>query len=134
MTDNLVERLRNWEHVYDEDDAKPEGSLYLEAADRIEGLKELLWAAENDANEAEAYAGELEANLAEQIEWVKQLADDLIAAEGREARLKEKLAKAVEIAELFSGGVEYDYHGNIIGEEERKALAELEELTGGKDE
>lgn len=45
-----------------------------------------------------------------------------------------KLAKALEIAELFSGGVEYDYHGNIIGEEERKAMAELEELTGGKDE
>ena len=39
---------------------------------------------------------ELEAKLADQIEWVKRLADDLIAAEGREARLKEKLAKAVE--------------------------------------
>lgn len=83
--DNLVERLRNWEHVYPEDMDKPEGSLHLEAADRIE---------------------ELEA----------------------------KLAKAVEIADLFSGGVEYDYDGNIIGEEERKALAELEELTGGNHE
>lgn len=47
---------------------------------------------------------------------------------------KDKLAKAIEIADVFSGGVEYDYHGNIIGEEERKAMAELEELTGGKDE
>ena len=44
---------------------------------------------------------ELEANLAEQIEWVRGLADDLIAAEGREARLKEKLAKAVEEAEKY---------------------------------
>lgn len=42
MTDNLAERLRNWEHVYDEDDVKPEGSLYLEAADRIEELTEVL--------------------------------------------------------------------------------------------
>jgi len=42
--------------------------------------------------------------------------------------LEAKLAKAVEIAELFSGGVEYDYHGNIIGEEEQKAMVELEEL------
>ncbi len=36
----------------------------VEMADRIEGLEELLWAAENDAKEAEAYAGELEAKLA----------------------------------------------------------------------
>ena len=46
----------------------------------------------------------------------------------------DKLAKAIEIAELFLGGVEYDYHGNIVGEEERKALAELEELAGCKEE
>lgn len=35
----------------------------------------------------------LAAKLAEQIEWVKRLADDLIAAEGREAKLKAKLAE-----------------------------------------
>ena len=46
MTDNLVERLRNWEHVYDEDYVKPEGSLYLEAADRIEELEEKLEASQ----------------------------------------------------------------------------------------
>ena len=47
--------------------------------------------------------------------------------------LEAKLAKAVEIAELFSGGVEYDYHGNIIGEEEQKAMVELEELKEDKE-
>ena len=31
----LVERLRNWEKVYPEDEDKPEGNLYLEAAERI---------------------------------------------------------------------------------------------------
>jgi len=36
---------------------------------------------------------ELEAALSEQIQWVRELADDLIAAEGREAKLKTKLAK-----------------------------------------
>ena len=36
--------------------------------ERIKGLEELLWAAENDANEAEAYAGELEAKLAKAVE------------------------------------------------------------------
>ena len=33
------------------------------ANDHIEGLEELLWAAEKDASEAEAYAAELEAKL-----------------------------------------------------------------------
>ena len=31
----LIERLRNWEKVYPEDEDKPEGNLYLEAAERI---------------------------------------------------------------------------------------------------
>ena len=70
-------------------------------------------------------------------EWFKRMAyidrtriEDL---GNQNASLKAKLAKAVEIAELFSGSLEYDYHGNIIGDEERKAMEELEELTGGKD-
>jgi len=45
-------------------------------------------------DEAVSKVKELEAKLAEQIEWVKRLADDLIAAEGREARLKEKLSES----------------------------------------
>ena len=40
MSDNLVERLRNWEKVYDEDYYEPDGSLYIEAAKRIEELEE----------------------------------------------------------------------------------------------
>ena len=39
MTDNLVQRLRDWEHVYPEDQDKTEGHLYEEAADRIEELE-----------------------------------------------------------------------------------------------
>jgi hypothetical protein len=38
----LVEKLRNWEKVYPEDEDKPDGSLYYEAADRIEELEEKL--------------------------------------------------------------------------------------------
>ena len=38
----LVERLRNWEKVYPEDEDKPEGNLYLEAAERIVELKNQL--------------------------------------------------------------------------------------------
>lgn len=39
---------------------------------RIKGLKELLWAAENDANEAEAYAEELEDDLKHQTNLIEQ--------------------------------------------------------------
>ena len=42
MSDNLIERLRNWEHVYPEDEDTPEGNLYTEAADRIEELTAVL--------------------------------------------------------------------------------------------
>lgn len=31
----LIERLQNWKKVYPEDEDKPEGDLYLEAAERI---------------------------------------------------------------------------------------------------
>lgn len=44
-----------------------------DALDGILGDKELLWAAENDAKEAEAYAGELEANLKHQANLIEQL-------------------------------------------------------------
>jgi len=43
LDDNLVERLRNWEVVYEEDYEKPEGSLYLEAANRIEELEKKIY-------------------------------------------------------------------------------------------
>jgi hypothetical protein len=36
---DLIVRLRNWERVYSCDEGKPDGSLYLEAADRIEELE-----------------------------------------------------------------------------------------------
>lgn len=38
MGDDLVKRLRDWGHVYPEDQDKPEGHLYIKAADRIETL------------------------------------------------------------------------------------------------
>ena len=41
MTDLLI-RLRAWEHVFPCDQDKPEGSLYLEAAERIEELESVL--------------------------------------------------------------------------------------------
>ena len=41
MTD-LVKRLRDWQHVYPEDQDKHEGYLYEVAADRIEKLEAVL--------------------------------------------------------------------------------------------
>ena len=39
MSDTLVERLLAWESVFPCDEGKPEGSLYLEAAGRIQELE-----------------------------------------------------------------------------------------------
>jgi hypothetical protein len=39
MSDDLVKRLRDWEHVWPQDLDEPEGGLYLTAADRIEELE-----------------------------------------------------------------------------------------------
>lgn len=37
--DRLIERLRDWEHVWPEDIDKPAGHLYEDAADRIDELR-----------------------------------------------------------------------------------------------
>jgi len=52
----------------------------------------------------------------------------------RIGELEAKLAKAMNIAEVLSGCVEYDYHGNVCGEEEAKAIAALAELEGDDDD
>ena len=79
MTDNLVERLRNWERVYPEDDAKPEGSLYLEAADRIEELeaelKEQSLQYLSDTGQLGERVGELTETLEDVDAWVESLGD-----------------------------------------------------------
>lgn len=46
MSDDLVKRLRDWEHVWPQDLDEPEGGLYLKAADRIEELEAKLAKAE----------------------------------------------------------------------------------------
>ena len=97
MSDKLVERLR--EAFVDLDDLN-------DAATRIEELEERLEAATDDAKEAEAYAGELEAKMAKAVEEAEKY-QHAFAAQSRKLQ-----------AVLHIEGV-------------RAALAEL---TGGKDE
>ena len=54
---DLVTRLRDWEHIYSCDDLKPDGHLYVEAAERIQ---------------------ELEANLAMAVEALEYYNDTLM--------------------------------------------------------
>ena len=55
MTD-LVIRLCAWERVFPCDEGKPEGSLYLEAADRIEELTKVLEEVDAWVNDLAPYA------------------------------------------------------------------------------
>ena len=52
MSDDLVKRLRDWEHVWPQDLDEPEGGLYLKAADRIEKLEDKLAKAVDALGEA----------------------------------------------------------------------------------
>ena len=52
MSDDLVKRLRDWEHVWPQDLDEPEGGLYLKAADRIEELEAKLAKAVDALGEA----------------------------------------------------------------------------------
>ena len=81
MKSNLVERLRDWMAVWPEDDEKPEGSLFIEAADRIE---------------------ELEAKLAKPVATRMGKWDELVdpAREALEALIAEGDAMADRIEEL----------------------------------
>lgn len=85
MSDDLVKQLLNAPA-----DPLDIENLCIEAADRIEELEaankrlRLEAAHANDtADAAIERTKELEAALPEQIEWVKRLADDLIAAEAK---------------------------------------------------
>ena len=138
-------------NVHGDDDTsqwcKDEADLVEQHIQTVESLIFVNDALKVSADEAHRQADlayerieELEAKLSEQIEWVKSLADDLIAAEGREARLKEKLAKAVEWAEKVR---EYaiSWDDKYLSERSNEILAELTsseaangEAKGGKDE
>ena len=86
--------------------------------ERIKGLEELLWAAENDANEAEAYAGELEAKLAKavgELEAIEQYGSDTLS--GRVDGPDDRAWQRAGVLEMTI-----------------RARTTLAELTGGKDE
>ena len=98
----------------------PDYTRYVRA-DRIEGLEELLWAAENDAKEAEAYAEEIYAHAKE---------------------LETKLAKAMKTLECYAGYWADDKtfirtdDGGELASETIKELTSSEAATkeGGNDE
>lgn len=152
MSDNLIERLRA-NHL----DECYEAIDYIERLEtdlRNSKVSEVFWrdgwvALDNDKRAVEAKLDKVcrewaevsqgnyqrakaaEAKLNEQIEWVKSLADDLIAAEGHEARLKDKMDKAMEaLTNISNIGVAWSdsfedqmKHAQDIA---RRALKELE--------
>ena len=65
---DLVKRLRDWQHVYPEDEDKPEGHLYEVAADRIAAL--------------EVEMGRLRAALAEAVYLLDPEAEDILKGAG----------------------------------------------------
>lgn len=75
----LIARLRE-NQAYEWQD--PIWETRIVAAARIEALSEQLAGARDDAKEAEAYVGELEAKLAKAVEALRQIADPISLAQG----------------------------------------------------
>ena len=69
----LIERLRNWEKVYPEDEDKPEGNLYLEAAERIVELLTAYTLAEEEVKAAYTLAEEEVNDLKEEMSKSNEL-------------------------------------------------------------
>ena len=76
MSDDLVKRLRDWQHVYPEDKDKPEGHLYEEAADRIEALettlKRLEYWFDTDAEILDAMTPDEQADHMRQLQMIRE--------------------------------------------------------------
>ena len=110
MTDlRLIKRLRDFGHI----DA-------YQAADRIEELNERLTATTDDAEEAEAYAQELE-------ERNKELTLQLLATSGQAADALDKAVVAeAKLTKAVEERDEYKAAAEICGKAARAMLAELE--------
>ncbi len=80
------------------------------------------------------YAINKHLNDLEDWDALQEVTTELEQAEARIEELEAKLARAVRIAEVLSGAVEYDHHGNVADTEERQAIKELSELKGQDDE
>ena len=120
----------------------PEGRKPLTDADiaaltrRLAGTaidyKELYQAAKRDAEEAEAYAAELEANINIKADFIDATINQLAASDQHIEELEAKLAKAVETLKRYGGVMPIAF--TPIQDGGYKARTTIAELTGGKDE
>ena len=113
MNDDLVKRLRDWEHVWPQDLDEPEGGLYIKAADRIE---------------------ELEAKLAEYKHVASAIDTQWAESQDEIADLKANLAKVLEA--LGEAIYLLDPDEEDIAKETglHRIVTTYAELTGGKDD
>lgn len=94
MSDTLVERLRDWTTIWPQDEEKLDGSLYLEAADRIEELEAKL------ARPTEARMGKWD----ELMNPAREALEALIAEGDAMADRIEELEAEVARLRLLKGG------------------------------
>lgn len=111
----LVEKLRNWEKVYPEDEDKPDGSLYYEAADRIEELERELREARlqelaslGQAQEAYEAQVALEEKLMNNKE--AEILNDLIMGEGFDELVAYRLEKSLRWTMEDLTNADFDRH------------------------
>lgn len=108
----LIERLRNWETVYPEDEDTPSGNLYLEAAER---LVELLTAEEEvKAGEEVSKSNELDYTLDYDVDGLWLLRGDkqvsLIPQEMFDERIRQIIRQSKRLDKL----AQYDQEDKLF--------------------
>ena len=116
----LVERLRNWEKVYPEDEDKPEGNLYLEAAERIVELLTAYTLAEEevkDLKEETSKSNELEYTLDYDSDGLWLMQDRHIMSHIPQAMFDERIRQVIRQSKALDQLAKYDQEDDLIEKE-----------------
>jgi hypothetical protein len=131
----LIERLRNWEKVYPEDDDKPEGNLYLEAAERIVELLTAYTLAEEevkDLKEEMSKSNELDYTLDYDQDGLWLLQDGKQVSHIPQSLFDNRIRQIIRQSKSLDQLAKYDQEDDLIEKETplyRTETISTDELT-----
>ncbi len=128
----LIERLRNWEKVYLEDEDTPEGNLYLEAAERIVELLVAYTSAEEELKEKTSKSNELDYTLDYDEDGLWLLQDGKQVSHIPQAMFDERIRQVIRQSKSLDQLAKYDQEDDLIEKEEplyRTETISTDELT-----
>jgi len=128
----LIERLRNWERVYPEDQHTPEGNLYVEAAERIVELLVAYSSAEEELKEETSKSNELEYTLDYDQDGLWLLQDGKQVSHIPQSLFDERIRQVIRQSKSLDQLAKYDQEDDLIEKEDalyRTETVSTDELT-----